>query len=322
MDKSTLLLLICAGGFCYGDNHCSSIDPRKKYDCVVENFIHNNTIVENEVLDEILRGDGFVILSGLFEDEDIVHARETIHYLISKQGDKATHFQGGKDSKPELQARVWNLLNKGRVFEKMVQHPTYISIVRKILGDDMQLGSIASNTIFPGGSGQEPHIDYPYWDYYNKNHWPFPPKHKDIPFNMNTQVLIPLDDMTAENGATSLRPKSHLEIEYPSDVKEYRSHEKRVLAKAGDVVIFVGLVQHCAMPNFSQNSRSVILIQYLPKWVRPMEDQKGMLKPEVKDRASDDLRRLLLLDYPYPAILDEEDSGNTEGSESDFKWKD
>ena len=42
----------------------------------------------------------------------------------------------------------------------------------------MQLGSIASNTIFPGGSGQEPHIDYPYWDYYNKKHWPFPPKHR------------------------------------------------------------------------------------------------------------------------------------------------
>ena len=50
--------------------------------------------------------------------------------------------------------------------------------MRRILGDDMQLGSIASNTIFPGGSGQEPHIDYPYWDYYNKEHWPFPPKHK------------------------------------------------------------------------------------------------------------------------------------------------
>ena len=32
-------------------------------------------------------------IAGLFEDEDIVHARETIHYLISKQGDKATHFQ-------------------------------------------------------------------------------------------------------------------------------------------------------------------------------------------------------------------------------------
>ena len=92
-------------------------------------------------------------------------------------------FKGGKDSKPDLQARVWNLLNKGRVFEKMVQHPTCLSIVRKILGDDMQLGSIASNTILPGGSGQEPHIDYPYWDYYNKKHWPFPPKHRGSTYN-------------------------------------------------------------------------------------------------------------------------------------------
>ena len=49
-----------------------------------------------------------------------------------------------------------------------VQHPTILEINRRILGDDCQLGSIASNTIFPGGSGQEPHIDYPYWDYYNK----------------------------------------------------------------------------------------------------------------------------------------------------------
>ena len=60
-------------------------------------------------------------------------------------------------------------------------------------------------------------------------------------------------------------------------------HEKRVIAKAGDVVIFPGLVQHCAMPNYSQKSRSVVLIQYLPKWVRPMEDQKSMLRNDVRN---------------------------------------
>lgn len=101
----------------------------------------------------------------------------------------------------------------------------------------------------------------------------------------------------------------------------FSEHEARLIAKAGDVVIFVGLLQHCAMPNHSDKSRSVILIQYLPKWVRPMEDQKGMLKSEVEHRASEDLRKLLLLDYPYPAVLDDEESGNSEGSQSDFKWK-
>ena len=118
------------------------------------------------------------------------------------------------------------------------------------------------------------------------------------------QILIPLDDLTKENGATSIRPGSQTVVEYPSNVEEYRSkfkkdftkyclpllilqqiikieNEDRILAKAGDAVMFVGTLQHCAMPNYSQASRSVLLLQYLPKWVRPMEDQKRMLKEEV-----------------------------------------
>ena len=95
----------------------------------------------------------------------------------------------------------------------------------------MQLGSIASNTIFPGGSGQEPHIDYPYWDYYNKEHWPVPPKHPDVPYTMNVQWVIALDDLTKENGATSVRPESQRKIEYPSNVPEYRGKYLNFRAK-------------------------------------------------------------------------------------------
>ena len=46
---------------------------------------------------------------------------------------------------------------------------------------------------------------------------------------MNTQILIPLDDMTPENGATSLRPRSQVEIEYPTNVEEYRSKDHAFL---------------------------------------------------------------------------------------------
>ena len=41
----------------------------------------------------------------------------------------------------------------------------------------------------------------------------------------------------------------------------------------------------------------------------------------MKARASKDLKKLLLLDYPYPAVLDDEEAGNSEGSNSEFKWK-
>ena len=36
-------------------------------------------------------------------------------------------------------------------------------------------------------------------------------------------------------------------------------------AEAGDVIIFTGVMQHCAMPNKSNASRTAILIQMLPK---------------------------------------------------------
>ena len=178
---------------------------------------------------------------------------------------------------------------------------------------------------------------------------------------MTVMVMIPLDNLTEENGATSVKPGSQVVAEYPTNTKAYRGNntiitgllvfhistlrtegEARVIAKAGDAVIFTATLQHCAMPNKSKAPRSVLLLQYLAKYVRPMEDQKRMLTKEVhllmrlpvylglhllnyfcqvEQRASQDMRKLLLLDYPYPAVLDEEVSGNTEGSKSSFKWK-
>ena len=52
--------------------------------------------------------------------------------------------------------------------------------------------------------------------------------------------------------------------------------------KAGDVMFFPGLLQHCAMPNRApEGSRTGILVQMLPKFVRPMEDLKASIAPEV-----------------------------------------
>ena len=52
-----------------------------------------------------------------------------------------------------------------------------------------------------------------------------------------------------------------------------------------------------------------------------MEDQKKMLLESVLSRASMDLKKILLLDYPYPAVLDNEGAENSEGRNSNFKWK-
>ena len=74
---------------------------------------------------------------------------------------------------------------------------------------------------------------------------------------MNTQILIPLDDMTPENGATSLRPRSQIEIEYPTDVEEYRSKE-----------YFCDLVCKLFHLNLELNRSEDFLCKIMPYYLR------------------------------------------------------
>ena len=46
--------------------------------------------------------------------------------------------------------RVFNLVNKGEVFEEIVQHPDVMVVMDKLLGGDFILSGFSSNTTGPG----------------------------------------------------------------------------------------------------------------------------------------------------------------------------
>ena len=267
---------------------------------------------------ELTEGEGYIILPQVFNQNSINEARDIILTHSNEGDDKVTHFHGAHEEKISLQRRVWNLLNKGDVFIDMVQQPDIVRIVGKFLGSEFCLGSIAANRILPGGPGQEPHIDYPYWDMYKRASFPH---NINSSFPLNCQVTVMLDDFTPENGATSVLPRSQLWVRYPQKEEERMYYDKavRMTGKAGDVAIFYGLVWHSAMPNNSTKDRTAILIQYLPKFIKPMEDQQRGVRQEIIDRASPLLKQLLGLDYPYPQLLDEAEGGNTEGKSTQNK---
>ncbi|MDB4214090.1 phytanoyl-CoA dioxygenase family protein, partial [Octadecabacter sp.] len=126
------------------------------------------TATPEAIVEELLNGGGAVKISGLFSADQIAEARAIIMEHSDSDTEKATHFQGAAeaDGKISLQRRVWNLLAKGDVFSDMAAHPVLMDILRKFLGTEFIMGSIAANRILPGGPGQEPHVDYPYWDYH------------------------------------------------------------------------------------------------------------------------------------------------------------
>ena len=193
----------------------------------------------------------------MYSPEDVQIAKEIIY-----QHNKATVSNVTKESDSEHKTRdekhnlynglVWALFNKGRIFEKMAQHPIILNISNVILGETSQISSYAANTVLPGQGGQLPHLDYPYYRSF------YPSSNPNImdsapPLSVNFVTL--LTDFTKENGGTAIRPDSHHTPQYPDDVEDFFANSIQVEGKAGDVVVFAGAIQHCAMPNKTKDLR-------------------------------------------------------------------
>jgi len=231
-----------------------------------------------ELADELLDGEGAIRLTNVIEPADLADARERIRAApADRDGERY---------------RVWNVLHLGEVFERMVQIPEVLAIVDTLLGDRATLGSVGANRVLPGGRGQGAHIDYPYWDVYNESAYP---RRFSTAYPLNCQVTILLDDFTAESGATAWAPGTQDLLQFPNTRDEFDSRSKQMIGVAGDIVIFNGACWHCAMPNESDAERTGLLLQYLPKFVRPMEDLLTGLPTVVLERATPTLRRLLNL---------------------------
>ena len=160
---------------------------------------------------------------------------------------------------------VWALFNKGRIFEKMAQHPAILNISNIVLGERSAISSYAANTVLPGQGGQLPHLDYPYYRlFYPSSN----PHIMDSAPPLSVQFVTLLTDFNSENGGTAIRPNSHKNPRYPDDKEDFYKHAIQMEGKAGDVVVFAGAMQHCAMPNRSPSLRAGILQHMAPVYIK------------------------------------------------------
>ena len=262
-------------------------------------------------INALIDGPGYFLFESIFDNEEIAQANK----IINQHSDNnigATHFHGAHSDKIHLQRRVWNLLNKGKIFVDMVQHHAVMKVFSKILGNNFILGSYAANRLLPGAPGQEPHLDYPYWDMYKLDEFPIG---INSSYHMNCQSLIALHDFTAENGATAVVPNSQKRGAYPTQ-EAFNKEFIQTTCPSGSMLLFVGMTWHCSMPNNSNEERTSILGQYLPKFVKPMEDLGRSVASEITASATPELRQLLGMDLRYPELLEDAETGNAEGQQS------
>ena len=252
----------------------------------------------DEVVRELTEGQGYVVLEGLFDGDTVAEARARVLELAATAAPKID----ADDPLAVFDAtdHVWNLVDKGAVFERMVQEPTILSVFLAILGAEVRLGSFAARIVRSGTEPQTPHCDYPYWDLDKAETFPMG---LNGSYFMNCQSTIMLEDFTIENGATRVAPGTQLRARFPTE-EEFDPIAVQTTGPAGSAMLMTGLLWHCAGVSRVDTPRLGILGQYLPKFVKPMEDQLKSVSAAVIARASPELRSLLGVDDPYPQVLD------------------
>ena len=272
---------------------------------------NTETINYNDFKHEITQGSGVIVIKDVYSKEQISSAREVINNFAENQETKETHFNAEAEAsgKIHLQQRVWNLFGKDKIFSELITHDLIFELMSKLLGTKFITGSYCASRLLPGAPGQELHIDYPYWDFYE--HETFPDGLNGS-FLQNCQATIPLDVCSNKSGATAFIPGSQKKLKYPTKNDDFSKMEQ-MIANPGDLVFFNGNCWHGAMPNNSDHQRAVLLIEFLPKYIKPVEDLVSYLDHNFKENCSDRVKQLLGFNYPYPKIMDRSKSKNEIG---------
>ena len=276
----------------------------------MKKFLKDN-LNSTEALTELIHGSGVVIIENVFDLKTIQKARSVVNEFANNQEQKESHFNAEAEAlgKIQLQQRVWNLFGKDLVFSDLITHDIIFDLMSKFLGSEFFCGSYCASRLLSGSPGQELHIDYPYWDYYKEETFPMG---LNSSFPQNCQATIPLDICSVESGATGYIPGSQKNLHYPNKEDDF-SNLQQMLGEPGDLVFFNGNCWHGAMPNKSDHQRAALLIEFLPKYIKPVEDLVSYLNEDFKENSSERVKQLLGLKYEYPKIMDKSKSVNQIG---------
>lgn len=226
---------------------------------------------------EIIDGIGYVIISDLLSPEETAEARNLVIESANRER------ESGKLITQRAKERLYGLIYKGEVFEKMIQHPTVMSVIETILGEDIILGGFSAHILHPGAKRMGVHVDYPYWAMQP----PFP----KYPV-LEVQVIWLVEDFTENNGAPLFAPHSQKLATAP-DLAQFERIAKIITGKAGTAIISHGLAWHDTSANTTNNPRVSLLGNYTPQFIHPLEDNLYDVRHEIIDRATTKFKHLL-----------------------------
>lgn len=213
--------------------------------------------------------DGYVILPDLLTVDELTRIRDEVTPLLDRHG--RNPFEG------HTTQRVYSVLNKTRVCDRIADHPRVLALLDRLLMPNYLLSMLQVINILPGEAAQMLHTDDAFY--------PLPRPRKAL----GAATIWAIDDFTADNGATEIVPGSHLW----GDRRPEPGESRPVVMPAGSCVFFVGTLWHGGGGNRSQRPRLAVTAQYCEPWVRPQEAFTLSTSRDTVRAVSEDIRRML-----------------------------
>ena len=239
------------------------------------------TELERESLDRA----GYIVLEKFLDDSTLEEIRQRVEELYELEGENA----GSEFRKEPGSRRLANLVDKGKIFQKLIAMPEVLERVGHVLGGRFKVSSFNARSANPYSNEAQPlHCDA----------GALPDKSG---FWVCNTIWL-LDDFTEENGATRVIPGSQYWSELPqnvlADATAPHPEEVLVLAPAGSVVIMNTHAWHGGTANRTGNHRRALHGFYC-RFDKPQQQyQKRLLRPETQAALPAGLRKLLAIDDP------------------------
>lgn len=263
--------------------------------------------MDKKLTDYLFDLNGYLILENVVDLSDLSAMNQWVddHWAYVEQpkdsegnprwiGRVETQNYGGEDG-----VNFQNIVDGGPVFEKLIDHPAWIHLVRKYIATNNGL-AIHENFLNVRGKGGHLYI-------HSGGHFPrqyFTFRHHNTGEWMvgMINVLIALQDIGPGDGGTVLIPSSHkatethprLEVEgekvgnlNDGRLAETATGMTEIHLKAGDALFFTDAVTHGSSSRTNDGFRRSIVYRYTPRHIRTrfnIEQSNALIKRLSKER--------------------------------------
>ncbi|MFC0472122.1 phytanoyl-CoA dioxygenase family protein [Halalkalibacter kiskunsagensis] len=222
---------------------------------------------------EFYKEEGYLLVKGVFNKQEVEEMKNGIDRIIHRaaKANKDVNAAWDGDYLPKEQLK--RLVLKGfhnvhyhdSAFLKALAHPNMVSVLKQIIGPNVQLHHSKMLVKPPENGAAFPmHQDHPYFPHEN---------------HTMLAASVHLDDSTEENGCLRVIPKSHKEGAIEHIGRHYLNHKEYPIsigtpcpAEPGDVLFFNYLTIHGSDVNRSERNRRNVLFQYRDASDFPVED--------------------------------------------------